>query len=123
MGSRGNSVGRCRSRVVERSPSRAADRCQGSSAETFLANSAGRCRSRSADRYRDSLARTFARTSSGAKCVTTAKTKTPPDQKDQEDADIKQKTTTVNFSKTSFHSKLYIQHADLPAFRIKISLE
>merc|ERR1712107_37101 len=96
MGSRGNSVGRCRSRVVERSPSRAAEaflsraasRCQGSSAETFLANSAGRCRSRSADRYRDSLARTFARTSSGAKCATTAKTKTPPDQKDQEDADI-----------------------------------
>ena len=39
-------------------------------------------------RYRDSLARTFARTSSGAKCATTAKTQTLPDQKDQEDADI-----------------------------------
>ena len=33
------------------------------------------------------------------------------------------KTTTANYSKTSFHSKLYIQHADLPAFRIKISLD
>ena len=33
------------------------------------------------------------------------------------------KTTTANYSKTSFHSKFYIQHADLPAFRIKISLD
>ena len=76
-------------------------------------------------RYRDSLARTFARTSSGAKCATTAKTKTPPDQKYQEDADIayRSKTTTANYSKTSFHSKFYIQHADLPAFRIKIPLD
>merc|ERR1712203_1346305 len=110
--SRGNSVGRCPSgvaaqfpsRVADLSPSRAVDRCQsraaeaflsrvasqcqGSSAETFPASSAGRCRSRSADRYRDSLARTFARTSSGAKCATTAKTQTPPDQENQEDADI-----------------------------------
>merc|ERR1712156_1334828 len=112
MGSRGNSVGRCPSRVVARFPSRVADlspsravdrcqsraaeaflsrvasRCQGNSAETFLASSAGRCRSRSADRYRDSLARTFARTSSGAKSATTAKTQTLPDQKDQENTDI-----------------------------------
>merc|ERR1712012_253095 len=31
------------------------------------------------------------------------------------------KTLTANYSKTSFHSKFYIQHADLPAFRIKTS--
>merc|ERR1711962_1440001 len=98
----------CQRRAAEAFLSRAASRCQGSSAGTFLASSAGRCQCRSADRYRDSLARTFARTSSGAKSVTAAKTKTPPDQKDQEDADIAVQIKNYNchnYSKTSFHSK------------------
>merc|ERR1712213_12407 len=101
---------RCQSRAAEAFQSRAASRCQGSSAETFPANSAARCRSRSADRYRDSLARTFARTSSGAKCATTAKTQTLSYQNDQEDADIAAQIKNYNchnYSKTSFHSKFY----------------
>merc|ERR1711963_783399 len=99
--SRGNSVGRCPSRVVAQSPSRVAD--------LSPSRAVARCRSRSADRYRDSLVRTFARTSSGAKCATTAKTKTLPDQKDQEDADIAVQIKNYNchnYSKISFHLKI-----------------